>query len=239
MKTLTNFYRAIGIFCLGIVLTACVPPPFFLSLINIYAIDNGSDVDFVLVVPNEPTSIACFNGNVIMDKTDANTFVGTASYLNDLGGKPGITTVNCTASNATGSITAYVGTITLVENQMPVLVTLSPVIVYDNGGAIAIDQPLVDTEASSYLAGATYTKASGTSLPNGLSINPANGHLVGTTTLTEDFHATDIVLNATTVVGSDASNAIDLTVGDDTDADSDGVPAGVDCDDEDADVGEC
>lgn len=201
--------RIMAVICLSLLLTACFPPAFY-STVNVYAVANGSDVGFVIKVANDPASVTCFGGDVVMAWVDGDTWQGTADYTNDLGGAPGITAVSCTAANRYGTVTSNVGRISLIENQLPQIVMLSNVTICGNDGTLQINEPLVDMANSLYMTGATYALTQG-SLPSGLIINSTTGNLQGTPAA-GNYNMNNLKMTATTMVGSDQSNNFSITI---------------------------
>lgn len=196
-----NLLRISTLLGLISLLTACFPPMFY-SIVNIYAVDNGNDVGFILKVGNGATSVTCFNGNVVLTNSEGDTWNGTADYTNDLGGAQGTTTVNCTAINGFGSLTSNVGTITLIPNSPPQIVMLPTVTICGNDGSLTVNEPLVDGN-SQYMTGATYLLTAG-SLTSLMTINATNGNLNGTPTA-GTYSDNLLKITATTAAGSDES----------------------------------
>lgn len=207
MNILKLAFKLATLVSLSALLTACIPPAFF-STLQQYAVDNGSDVYFSVFIANNPTSVTCFNGNVVMSKTAANTYSGYADYTTDLVNSPGTNPVTCTASNAYGTSTAALGFIELIPNVAPNIVMLSTQTICGNDGMKNFDEPLVDFVSTTNVTGAVYTLTAG-SLPSGLSIDSTNGNLVGTTAA-GDFTVTPLRITATTVAGADESS--DFTI---------------------------
>ena len=204
--------RASAVALLSALLTACIPPAFY-SAVNVYAVDNGNDVSFSVKVANDPASVTCFNGGVTMSWVSGDTWQGIADYTNDLTTRPGQNTVSCSASNSYGSVTSTVGKITLIENQPPNIIMLSGISICGNFESISINEPLVDMGSSTYMTGATYALTQGT-LPAGLSINSANGNLIGTPA-TGDHNINGLKMTATTLAGSDESGVFSVSITDD------------------------
>lgn len=199
----------------NLLITACdglllnIPPVFTTALAK-YAVDNGSNVNFTITVLYNPTSVTCFGGNVVMSNTGTNQWSGTANYTNDLthhasGQNPGINSVACTAINAYGTSNSVVGSITLIPNVAPNIVMLPTQTICGNNGNKTFNEPLVDFTATTYVTGAVYTLTAG-DLPAGLSINPTNGNLVGTTTQAGSYSVNLLRMTATTVVDATESN---------------------------------
>ena len=202
------------IFTFTLLLSACTSlPPFFVGLFYLYAA-QGNNVDISVDISGSPTSVGCSVSStaITMSSTDNYTYTGTVDQsLLSLGENP----VSCSATNDNGTTTQTAGVIKVIENTPPTLVTLTPVSVYDNDGSVALDEPLVDTGNSSNLDGAEFTlDASSDALPAGLSIDSANGNLVGSTDVAST-QVLSIILKATSAAGSDINDTpTDLTIND-------------------------
>ncbi|HEY9034038.1 MAG TPA: putative Ig domain-containing protein [Pseudomonadales bacterium] len=203
MNTRPMPFRLALVCGLALLLAGCLPPAIFPVGI-LYAV-TGDDVPISLTVSNNPSSVSCQGGAVVLAKVATDTWEGIVpAGLLSLGDN----TLNCKASNKYGSISQTVGTIVVIDNVPPALVTFSSVTVYDNNGGTAINEPLVDTGASSNLDGASYAlDASSAPLPAGLSIDSDSGNLTGTIDVASQQTVTDIYLQATTAAGSDVNDA--------------------------------
>ncbi len=195
---------------IAISLSACIAPPAFYTTVTKYAVDNGSNVTFSVNVANNPTTVTCFNGNVIMSKTATNTYTGTANYSLDLVNSPGTNNITCTASTSRATTTAAVGFIELIPNVAPNLVMLSTQTVCGNDGTKNFNTPLVNFVSTTYVTGAVYTLTAGT-LPSGLSIDTTNGNLVGTTAA-GNYTVNPLKMTATTVAGANESSNFQIQI---------------------------
>jgi hypothetical protein len=193
-------------------LSACIQPPTFYSTVIVYAVDNGSNVDFTVKVSNNPTSVTCFNNSVTMTRTSGDNFTGTADYTNDLLVRPGKNTVNCKAVGSNSTITSTVGFIELIPDVPPNVVIIQPVDICGNNGSLSLDEPLIKFPDTTNVTGASYTLTQGT-LPSGLSIKSSNGNLIGTATA-GDHLITNLAITANTAAGSDESALFDVTLDD-------------------------
>lgn len=191
-------------------LCACTPddlelPPLILSPIATVVLE-GHDLDINLTVVNGPDSVSCFNGAVVLSAEEGSaTYSGTINHsLLSLGAN----TVVCTASNSVGSFDMAAGTIFVVENgAVPVITGVSSVTINDADGAI--DVALI--ASANNVEGATYSLASSSSLPDGLSINSSTGNLVGTIDVVSQ-QVFNIAVTATTVAGSGDTGSIMITI---------------------------
>lgn len=216
MSLLKTYLKLFIILFTGAFLTACDGyaigiPPIFTGNLEKYAVDNGSNVYFTVTVLYNPTSVTCFSTNVVtMSNTAANEWSGTANYTNNLPNKPGTNPVICTATNAYGTITSNVGFIELIPNIAPNIVMLPTQTICGNNGTKDFNEPLVDFVSTTYVTGASYSLTAG-SLPTGLSINPANGNLIGTTTA-GNYTVNPLKMTATTVAGVDESTNFSIQI---------------------------
>lgn len=245
MKTSRFTLKCAALFATIVALAACVPPPVFYSTVAVFAV-QGNDVGISVNVSNSPTSVTCFNGAVTLTRGSGDTHSGTVptAQISTAGSHP----VVCNATNANGSITATVGAIVVIPNTPPTVVGLttaeatSPggaVVVLDRNGNQSINEPLIDTAATSNVTGAVYVlDASSDALPGSLGIDTTNGNLVGTVNVTGQSFQTNIVVRATTVAGTDTTQGITLYIydnpGDSSNPDGDSVGDNTDCDESDS-----
>lgn len=193
-------------------LSGCIQPPAFYSAVIVYAADDGSDVVFSVKVSNNPSSVTCFNNNVVMTRTSGDNFTGTADYTNDLLVKPGKNTVSCKAVGTNSNITSTVGFIELIENVPPSVVIIQPVNICGNTGSLSLNEPLIKFPDTTNITGAAYTLTQGT-LPSGLSINSANGNVIGTAA-SGDHNIIGLAITANTAAGTDESALFDIYIDD-------------------------
>ena len=95
------------------------------------------------------------------------------------------------------------GTITLIANQPPEIVMLPTVTICGNDGTLIVDEALVDSGASNYLTGASFSITAG-SLTSPMTLDATNGNLTGTPPI-GTYSDNPLKMTATTVAGTDES----------------------------------
>ena len=206
----------------GMGLSACLPAiPVFSSAVLEFTYE-GQDVAFSVRAINGPESVSCATGGNTVNlskgatSSTATTFDGTflAAQL-----AAGQNPIMCTVTGSGNTTAAIVGRIYVVTadnlidlaSDVNLLETRNLTIALPDSGTEAVDADAL-VYVNFNLENVNYGLGSGT-LPGGLSVDAATGNIVGTVSSTDSVgDYPDIVIEATTVVGSVSFDGFTLTL---------------------------